>query len=103
MQHSHVQYESKTHKVLFVRRTSNYGKIFPKRRDKNEKTAFGYIHDYYCVSYGVCRGMHRRYYKHNKSFICNINCYYDFKNNCNTDVERIIKSSAKSKDTDRNT
>jgi len=32
--------------------------------------------------------MHRKYYKHNKHVICNINCYYD------SDVETIAKSKS---------
>jgi len=75
-----------------VRITSNYGKIspkdFPKRRDEYEKTVFNHIDGYYSVSNGVYSGMYRRYYKHNKHFICNINCYYD------SDVEPIAKSES---------
>ena len=77
-----------------MRRTSIYGKIFPTRRDRNEKTAFGYVHDYYCASYCVCRRMHWGCYEYHKSFICNINCYKNFKNKCNDDTELSNKSES---------
>ena len=59
-----------------------------------KKTAFNYIHDYYCVSYCVCRGMHRRRYECHKSVASSVNRYNNFKNKCNNDAELSTKSES---------
>ena len=38
--------------------------------------------------------MHWRCYEYYKSFICNINCCKNFKNNCNDDTELSNKSES---------